>query len=85
MLIKSTPIQLLQSKFATAPTAGIPVPYKNAIPNDLLSSKKHFDVRDKDVAPRLFLPAGLDNALYKSLSEQVEIVRKSQRRYKKAE
>lgn len=64
MLLKSTPIQLLQSKFDSIPSAGVKVPYTNLIPNDLVSSKKHYDVREKDVAPWLFLPAGIDNALY---------------------
>jgi len=44
MLIQSTPMKLLQEKFSQIPVAGIPVPYKNAIPNDLITSKKHFDI-----------------------------------------
>ena len=82
MLLQSTPIRLLQTRFAQYPTAGVPIDYNNAVEIDKRSSKKHFDIRDKDVAPRLFLPSGLDNALYKSLNEQVEKTRRAQR-YKK--
>ncbi len=69
MLLQSTPMRMLETRFATLPAAGNPVDYSNKVEIDKRSNKKHYDVAAKDVAPRLIEPGGIDTALYNSLNE----------------
>ncbi len=70
MQVQSTPMRMLQTRFAELPAAGNAIDYSNTDAIDQRSMKKHYnEVRDKDVAPRLVQPGGIDIGLYNSLQE----------------
>lgn len=77
MLVASTPIRMLQTRFATLPAAGSPIDYKNVNDNDNTTFKKHYDIHKKDVAPRLMQPSGIDHNLLKSLEQSVSLHKKA--------
>ena len=55
----------------------MPVPYNNSVEMGAGSFKKHYDISDKDVAPWLAQPSGIDQGLYRSLWESVEMKKKA--------